>query len=201
MSPRIPADDLPLDKHGIREYGVMLHASVKQNRALRSFHETIGLMDFATRAHVSIHNFGEPGDLGEVLRNLSELARTTKPIRVRFAGATASAWGKGAGGFGVQEDEALLAFHEAVRQALDPVTKSLRPPDRKYWPHLTAYLAVSPDEAAKAEKLLPKLNLGSGFIARSVELSGRRGPARGGNYTVLASFPFSLRVGPADPPL
>ena len=202
MSPRIPADDLPHDIYGIREYGVMLHANAKQRLALRRFHEATGLSDFATRAHVSVHNFGEPTDLGEVMVRLSKLAVDTKPIRVRFAVEGPSPWGSGAaGGSGVQEDQALLAFHRAVRQALDPVTKSLHPPGRKFWPHLTAYLATDPDEAKKAKRLLPRLDLGGGFVASSVELTGRRGPARGGSYTVLASFPFGVRVGPADPSL
>ena len=202
MSPRIPADDLPHDKHGIREYGVMLHASARQNGALRKFHAVAGISDFATRAHVSVENFGEPTDLGEVMRRLSEIAVRTRPFRIKLDPEGAKPWGKGgAGGYEVELTEPLSAFQESVEKALSSVTKSIHAPGRKYHPHVTAYLATDEVGSARARKLLPELDLGSGYIARSVELSGRRGPARGGSYTVLASFPFSLRVGPADPPL
>lgn len=199
---RIVTDDLPYDKHGIREYGVMLHASPRQNGVLRRFHAAVGISDFATRAHVSVENFGLPTDLGEVMRRLSEIAVFTRPIRIKLDPEGAKPWGKGgAGGYEVELTEPLSAFQAAVEKALSPITKSTHAPGRKYWPHVTAYLATDKIESARARKLLPELDLGSGYIGRSVELSGRRGPARGGSYTVLASFPFSLRVGPLDPPL
>ncbi|GEM_PF-1296231 len=199
---RIAADDLLHDRHGIREYGVMLHASARQNAALRRFHAAVGITDFATRAHVSVENFGEPSDLGEVMRRLSEIAISTRPIPIKLDPQGAKPWGKGgAGGFGVELTGPLAAFQKLVEQALSPITKSIHPPGRQYWPHVTAFLATDEHESARARKLLHGLDLGSGYVARSVELSGRRGPARGGNYTVLASFPFGLRVGPDDPPL
>ncbi len=203
MAPRIPDDDLPYDANGIREYGVMLHASAAQNRALRRFHAEIGLTDFSSRAHVSIHNFGEPQSLGEVMVRLSKLAIATAPIKIELDPDGAKPWGEGlAGGFKVSETDDLMAFNAAVNAALDPVTKSPRAPGRKFWPHLTAYLATDAHEAELAKKLLKSLNLGKGYVARSVQLTGRRGPARGGNYTTLATFHFGgLRVGPTDPPM
>lgn len=67
MAPRIPADDLPHDKHGYREYGIMLHATEQQIQTLRKFRESIGLSDFATRAHTSVHNVAE-AELGAMSR-------------------------------------------------------------------------------------------------------------------------------------
>lgn len=201
MAPRILADDLPHDNNGYREYGIMLHATEQQIQTLRKFHEAIGLSDFVTRAHTSVHNVAEP-ELGEVMARLSSIAVETQPIRIELDPEGAKPWGDGrAGGFGVVENAPLLQFHEAVVQALDPITKSLRQTGRKFWPHITAYLAADAEESERAKKLLPKLDLGPDYVARSVELIGRRGPARGGSYTVLASFPFGVRVGPKDPPL
>ncbi len=200
MSPRIPEDDLPYDQHGYREYGVMLRAPLRQRRIIRRFHEAIGLSDFATQAHVSVWEFGQPRDLGEVMARLSLIAVKTRPFSIAFDVAGAKPWGEGfAGGFPVTQDLALMALREAVQSALDPIAKSTYPAGSRYRPHLTAYLAAAPEEAERAKRLLPELNLGAGYIAKSVELSARRGPARGGNYTVLASFPFGLRVGPENP--
>lgn len=42
LSPRIPEDDLPHDKYGYREYGIMLHVTEQQIQTLRKFHEAIG---------------------------------------------------------------------------------------------------------------------------------------------------------------
>ncbi len=208
MSPRIPQDELPYDEHGYREYGVMLHVSGSQIRLLRKFHEAIGLSDFSTLAHVSVNNFDLPQDLGEVMARLSLIATKTRPFRVQLDPDGAKPWGDGSSGsFSVVESQALVELHRAIRDGAarpdNEAAAASRPEVHATSCCLpfTAYLAATAEEAECAKRLLPKLDLGAGYVARSVELSARRGPARGGNYTVLASFPFSLRIGPESPPL
>ncbi|MDA1256863.1 MAG: hypothetical protein O3C10_03350 [Chloroflexi bacterium] len=72
-----------------------------------------------------------------------------------------------------------------------PLTKRLRPAGERYWPHTTMVLDPKPGELERVESALPGLDLSGTMRFESIELIGRVGPSRGGEYKVLGSFPLS----------
>ena len=81
-----------------------------------------------------------------------------------------------------------FALQADVEQALIPLTKRLRPTGQPYWPHTTLVLDVKPEEIPLVEQHLINLDLSRTMRFESIELIGRVGPSRGGEYRVLASF-------------
>jgi len=78
-----------------------------------------------------------------------------------------------------------------VERSTVPLTKRLRPAESDYWPHTTVVLDMKPEEAPLAEDGLIQLDLSGEMKFESIELIGRVGPSRGGEYQILGSYPLS----------
>ena len=85
----------------------------------------------------------------------------------------------------------LMRLHDNVVAALDGIVKLIYAPDGAYQPHTTVLLSGTPAEVERAKQLGPALKLDPKLEVKSIELIGRIGPNRGGEYRVIASFPLT----------
>jgi 2'-5' RNA ligase len=178
---------LPNDKFGYRIYGVMAHLPEPQAGEVRKFHKLIGADDLATKPHCSIDNFWGPDNLDDVKAAIASVAKVSPPFEteVEPGGTRIGPWGCA---LTLRSDPVLLRLHEAVKAALIPVTKRIFMPDTQYWPHTTIVLDAKPEEFPKIEPNLPKIDMSGVMRFESIELIGRVGPSRGGEYHVLESW-------------
>jgi 2'-5' RNA ligase len=190
MSERVDANALPNDKFGFRIYGVMAHLPEPQASQTRKFHQLVGADDLATKPHCSIDNFWGPDDLDAVKAALADVASRHPPFEtsVDFDDLRSAAWGCA---YGLIHDDGHFALQAAVQEAMIPLTKRLRPADQPYWPHTTLVLDAKPEEHPLFEANLSKIDMSGTMRFESIELIGRVGPSRGGEYNILASFPLS----------
>ena len=189
MAERVDANSLPNDKFGFRIYGVMAHLPEPQASQTRKFHQLVGADDLATKPHCSIDNFYGPDDLDAVKAALASVASKHPPFEtsVDLDDLHSAEWGCA---YSLKRDEGHFALQSAVEEAMIPLTKRLRPPGSDYWPHTTLVLDAKPNEYPLFEENLPKIDMSGNMRFESIELIGRVGPARGGEYQILASFPL-----------
>jgi 2'-5' RNA ligase len=180
---------LPNDKFGYRIYGVMAHLPEPQASEIRKFHKLVGADDLATKPHCSLDNFWGPDDLDAVKAAIAGVATRHRPFEteVDFSDTRIAEWGCAYTLKSVPDHHAL---HDALITALDPITKRIYSIDSDYWPHTTALLDAKPDEYPRIRPNLEKIDMTGSMRFETIELIGRIGPARGGEYEILASFPL-----------
>lgn len=185
----VDANSLPNDKFGFRIYGVMAHLPKPQASQTREFHRLIGADDLATRPHCSIDNFWGATDLEAIKTALAAVASGHRPFEtsIDFNDLRVGAWGCA---YGLERDYDHSALQAAVQAAMIPLSKRLRPADSPYWPHTTMVLDAKPEERPLIESNLQKVDMTGIMRFESIELIGRVGPSRGGEYQVLSSFPL-----------
>ncbi len=189
MSEQVDEYALPNDKFGFRIYGVMAHLPERQAGQVRKFHRLIGADDLATKPHCSIDNFWGPEDLDAVKAALADVASSHPPFEtsVDFDDPEIGDWGCA---YSLKHDDDHFALQAAVQQAMIPLTQRLRPADQPYWPHTTMVLDAKPEERPLIEPNLSKVDMTGTTRFESIELIGRVGPSRGGEYQILSSFPL-----------
>ena len=187
MAMLIDPDALLNVKFGYRIYGVMAHLPEPQAGEVRKFHKLIGADDLATKPHCSIDNFWGPDSLDDVKAALAKVIKANPPFEteVDAEGTRIGEWGCA---LTLRSTPAHLALHEAVVAAMKPVTKRIYSDDTPYWPHSTIVLNAKPEEFPKIEPNLAKIDMSGMMRFESIELIGRVGPARGGEYHVLESW-------------
>jgi 2'-5' RNA ligase len=190
MPALVDANALPAGKYGYRVYGVMAHLSSGQQAAVLEFHRSIGVTDLATRPHCSIHNFYDPSDINLLRQRLAGAAAKSAPFMTEIDLKEFHTWPSGAA-FGVIPHPELMKLHDTVVAALDGIVKLIYTPDSPYSPHTTVLLSGTPEEVERAKKAAPLLKLKPQLEVRSIELIGRIGPNRGGEYRIITSFPLS----------
>lgn len=180
---------LPNDKFGYRIYGVMAHLPEPQASEIRKFHKLVGAADLATRPHCSLDNFWGPDDLDAVKAAIGQVAAQHPPFEteVDLSDTHVGDWGCA---FTLKPVIAHTALHDALVAALDPLTKRIFSVDSNYWPHTTALLSAKPEEVPLMRPSLEKIDVSGLMRFETIELIGRVGPARGGEYHVLESSPL-----------
>lgn len=188
MAALVKAGALPVDKYGYRIYGVMAHLSPENQAAVTGFHRSIGVLDFATRPHCSIHNFYELVDINLARHKLREAAAKVQSFSIEID-LTSLDWYGGGGGYSIRPHASLTHLHENVVGALDGLVKLIYSSDSPYTPH-TTILTGDAQDVERGKAAVANLKLDPKFEVRSVELIGRVGQNRGGEYRVIASFPL-----------
>ena len=187
MARLIDDKTLPNDKFGYRIYGVMAHLPERQASEIRKFHKLVGADDLATKPHCSIDNFWGPDDLDAVKAAIAGVAAKKGPFEteVDFSDTRIAEWGCA---FSLQPMEGLTTLHDEIVMALNPLTKRIFSLDNPYWPHTTALLSAKPHEIPLIEPNIGKIDMTGTMRFETIELIGRVGPARGGEYEILESF-------------
>ncbi len=190
MPALVDVNKLPNDKFGYRIYGVMAHLPLRHANQVRRLHRMVGALDLATEPHCSIDNFWGPDSLDDVREALRRVAGTRRPVttEIDFNGLEKGKWGAA---YSLKPVPDLLALHTAVVSALLPLTKRIYDPASEWWPHTTVLLDAKPGEMDRIDKALASIRLESKLRFESVELIGRVGPSRGGDYVILDSFRLS----------
>lgn len=187
MARLIDDTTLPNDKFGFRIYGVMAHLPEPQASEIRKFHKLVGADDLATKPHCSLDNFWGPDDLDAVKSAIAAVAKESSPYetQVDFSDTRVADWGCA---FTLEAADELVAINKRLVTALDPLTNRIFSVDTPYWPHTTALLSAKPDEVPKMQPNLEKIDMTGTMRFETIELIGRVGPARGGEYHVLESY-------------
>jgi 2'-5' RNA ligase len=150
----------------------------------------IGASDLATSPHCSIDNFWGPDDLDAVKAALADVVTRHRPFETRVDFTDLKIGDRGCA-YGLVHVDDHFALQSSVQAAMIPLTKRLRPADQDYWPHTTMVLDAKPEERPLIEPNLPKVDMSGLMRFESIELIGRVGPSRGGEYKILDSFTLS----------
>ncbi len=181
---------LPNDKFGYRIYGVMAHLPEPQASEVRKLHQLVGATDLATRPHCSLDNFWGPDDLDAVKKVLWAVAKEHAPFEtsVDEQGLQMGDWGCA---YTLKPAPGFLELQQSIREGLLPVTKRIYSADTPFWPHTTMLLDAKPEEVPLIASSLKQVDMLGPMRFSSFELIGRVGPARGGEYHVLESWPLA----------
>jgi 2'-5' RNA ligase len=190
----IDARTLPNDRFGYSVYTVVAHASPEQARIVSEVRETVGQARAVIPAHVTVRGtFHGIESLGEMRGLLRETAAGLPPGQVEFdpAGWQLHAVDGDRHGCAMPcvTTPALRSLHERFDAVVRPRSQDAY--GNTYRAHMTLCQDCTREQALQALALLAGLDIGTGFDFGSVELMGRVGPAFGGEWTLIESFPLA----------
>lgn len=102
----------------------------------------------------------------------------------------------GGAGYNVVISPAIRALHDALYQAVEPITRNVYggcEAGADFCPHMTVCQEMPPEVVRKAEGLAKDLDIRKTFSVRSLHLMGLVGPRHGGRWEVVEEFPFGGR--------
>lgn len=185
---------LPNDRFGYSVYSLVAHASAEQVQMVAEVRETVGQERAVIPAHVTIRGtFYGIESLEEIRRQLRETAADLAPAQVEFSpdGWTFAAEGGDRHGCEMPcvTTPALVSLHESFNAVIRPLSKDAY--GDGYRAHMTLCQDCTDEQIQHAKALVARLNIGTGFRVGSVELMGRVGPAFGGEWRLIESFPLA----------
>jgi 2'-5' RNA ligase len=83
----------------------------------------------------------------------------------------------------------LLSLHQAFDAIISPRSQNAYP--RAYKAHMTLCQDCTEAQIRRAKELAAGMDIGAGFRFAAVELMGRVGPAFGGAWVLIESFPLT----------
>jgi 2'-5' RNA ligase len=188
---------LPNDRFGYSVYSLVSHASPEQVRLVAEVREAVGQARAVIPAHVTVRGtFYGVDSLEEMRGLLRQTAAGLEPTRVEFS----------PGGWKLHTDDgdrhgcfmpcvtspALRSLHETFDTVIRPHSQDAY--GDSYRAHLTLCQDCTREQVQQAMELVADRDFGTGFSFHSVELMGRVGPAFGGEWTLIESFPLAPRV-------
>ncbi|MBI4305808.1 MAG: 2'-5' RNA ligase family protein [Chloroflexi bacterium] len=179
------------DQFGHSVYAVVLMAPQDQVQMVSKLRETIKLTRAMPPAHLTVRGtFYRIVDLGDVDRRIAGVATTARPFRVEFGDQTESNEGRNRS-VAVKISEPLRRLNADLERVINPVSRDAYGASA-FDPHLTVYMDASPEQIAKGRVLCGFLDLGPGFLATSMSLIGRVGPAYGGRWVEVKRYRFGV---------
>lgn len=184
---------LPNDQFGYSVYTLVAHASQKQIEAIDGVRRAIGLTRATIPAHVTVRGtFHSIDNLTGIRVALREAALRRAPVSVIFG---PEGWkyftGDGDRNTAImlcETTQDLLDLREWFDAIIRPIsTNAYRD---EYLAHMTLCQDCTTAQIQKAKELAVNLDIGRGFEISSVELMGRVGPAFGGEWKLIESFPL-----------
>ncbi len=187
----VDARNLPNDQFGYSVYTVVALAKPEQISKVSAARKAIGLTRATIDAHVTIRGtFHTIENLDSLGKQLSETADKQSAARVVFdpEGWTfiPRADGLHLSIMRCETTPDLLALNKAFDAVVRPQSTNAYPDD--YRAHLTLCQDCTDEQLGQARTIAAKLDIGTGFDVRSVQLMGRVGPAFGGVWELIESF-------------
>lgn len=188
----VDARTLPNDRFGYSVYTVVAHAERRQLELVQDVRKAINLTRATIPAHVTVRGtFHSIESLEEIRSLIKSTAVKQERARVQFS---ADGWkfieqdnGRHIGIMPCETTPDLLVLHKAFDAVIRPRSVNAYPDS--YRAHMTLCQDCTDEQIAKAKELASTLDVGDGFDVTSVELMGRVGPAFGGSWEVIESFP------------
>ena len=189
----VDARTLPDDRFGYSVYTVVAHAEQWQIDLVEGVRKDINLTRATIPAHVTVRGtFHSIESLEEMRSLLKATAAKQELARVRFS---AQGWkfieqdnGRHIGIMPCETTPDLLALHKAFDAVIRPRSANAYPDD--YRAHMTLCQDCTDEQIEKAKHLAAGLDIGDGFDVTSAQLMGRVGPAFGGEWKLIESFPL-----------
>jgi 2'-5' RNA ligase len=184
---------LPNDRFGHSVYALVAHACPEQVRIIAEVREAVGQARAVIPAHVTVRGtFYGIESLEEMRGLLRETAAGLEPAQVEFAPdgwtSVAEDGDRHSCAMPCVTSPALLALHQAFDAVIGPRSQDAY--GDGYHAHMTLCQDCTGEQIRQAEELVATLDIGTGFPFESVELMGRVGPAFGGEWTLIESFPL-----------
>jgi 2'-5' RNA ligase len=185
---------LPNDRFGYSVYTLVAHASPAQVRMVAEVRRAVGQARAVIPAHVTVR--GTFHGI-ESLVNMRELLRRTatglQPGEVEFDPGGWQLHTAGGDRHGCampcRTTPALRSLHETFDAVIRPRSENAY--GGTYRAHMTLCQDCTREQVRQARALVAHLDIGAGFGFGSVELMGRVGPAFGGEWTLIESFPLA----------
>jgi 2'-5' RNA ligase len=191
----------PDDRFGYSVYALVAHAGARQVELIASARKTIKIDRAMIPAHVTIRGTFHTVDSLDKLRGLlRETAQQLSVARVKFS---PESWkfivqnnGRHLCIMPCETTPGLLALHGAFDSVIRPHSQNAYPDG--YRAHMTLCQDCTDEQIAKARELAAGLDVGDGFDVTSAQLMGRAGPAYGGEWKLIESFPLRKPGSPAS---
>jgi 2'-5' RNA ligase len=184
----------PDDSFGYSVYALVAPAAGEHVRLVAEVRRAIRQERAAIPAHVTVRGtFHGIESLDEMRGLLRETAAAQEPALVEF--------GPGGWRFVPEPDDRqsvlmpcvtspqLLSLHRAFDAVVSPRSQNAYP--GAYEAHMTLCQDCTDPQIQRAKELLAGTDVGTGFRFDAVDLMGRVGPAFGGEWMQIESFPLA----------
>ncbi len=181
------------DRFGYSAYTLVALADPAQISAVDAVRNAIGLKRATIQAHVTIRGtfFAIPS-LDDLIGTIRPVASEQAYATVEFSPPGWKFYRRESGRHGAimpcETTPQLLALNKAFDSVIRPISTNAY--SDEYRAHLTLCQDCTDDQIAEAERLAEDLDIGSGFEVKSVQLMARVGPAFGGEWKLIESFPL-----------
>lgn len=184
---------LPNDEFGYSVYTLVALANANQVAKIDGVRTAIGLTRATIQAHVTVRGTFSTIESLDGLRDLlRQTASENHAVSVVFGADGWSYFNRGTGrNSGIMPCDTtpeLLDLHSAFDRVIRPISTNQYPDN--YRAHMTLCQDCSEDQIEQARVLAADLDIGAGFDIESVQLMGRVGPAFGGEWKMIDSFPL-----------
>lgn len=181
------------DRFGYSAYTVVALANPDQVSKVDAARTAIGLNRATIQAHVTVRGtFFDIESLDDMRALLRGVAEAQKPAKVEFS---PEGWkfirrtpGQHIAIMPCETTPGLLALNAVFDEVIRPRSQNAYPDE--YRAHLTLCQDCTDEQMDEAERIAAQLDIGDGFKASSVHLMGRVGPAFGGEWKAIESFPL-----------
>jgi len=190
----VNAGTLPDDRFGYSVYALVAPASTEHVQMVAAVRTAIGQERAAIPAHVTVRGtFHGIESLDEMRGLLRETAAGQEPALVEFdPGAwrfVAEAGGRHAAFVPCTTSPRLRSLHEVFDALISPRSQNAYP--GPYRAHMTLFQDCTDAQVRRAKELVAGTDIGTGFRFAAVDLMGRTGPAFGGEWMLIESFPLA----------
>lgn len=179
------------DSWGYTRYAVVLFMPEEDRRKVDALRAQLPLPTAMIQAHVTVKgSFDSPEDLEDVRRRMRAIAGKTSPLEVELVELR---WRKGGGGYKVDVSRAIQALHDALYDAIEPVSRNVYGDEAgdRFHPHMTVCQEMPEDTVEEAKRLAETLDIARRSSVESMHLMGLVGPRHGGRWEVVEEFPFT----------
>jgi len=179
------------DEWGYTRYAIVLYMPEEDRRKVDALRAQLPKVTAMIQAHATVKgSFDSPEDLDEVRRRVREIAGRTVPFEAELVELLVRGNGMG---FSVAVSPAIRSLHDALYDAIEPVTRNVYGGDEagaRFHPHMTVCQEMPDETVEKAKPLAEKLDIARRFQVEAMQLMGLVGPRHGGHWEVVEEFPF-----------
>ncbi len=188
-----PSDNLPDDQFRYSCYALVIPIPDNLRAQMNEIERQAGQERAKIPAHITVKGtFHGIESLDGVMDTVRAVTGKTSPVFITFNGAETH-WSDSSGFLNLPIPPELQALHDALVAEVSPLGETVYTDD-PYRAHMTIIQEVTPEGLNTARRMFEEIEFDEGFLADSVELMARSGPAYGGQWHMIQRFPLEGHV-------